>query len=77
MKNVMQKIILTVAMTLSSLGFAGQHSGLGGGAPPAPKPVPEPSWYETLEQYYEAYYLWLREQMELGLQGTSEVQETK
>ncbi|RZA23502.1 MAG: hypothetical protein EOP10_12570 [Proteobacteria bacterium] len=62
MKTTLQKLLLTLVMLSSGLAFAGQHSGVGGGAPP--RPAPEPSWYSTIEEYYNAYTEWLREQME-------------
>ena len=68
MMKLIQKIILTSVMCVPSLTYAGQHSGLGGGAPPTPKPAPDPTLFETIEQYYNVYYQWLREQTEVDYQ---------
>jgi hypothetical protein len=77
MKTAIQNLLLTVAMISSSLAFAGQHSGLGGGAPPSPKPVPEPSWYASIEEYYNAYVEWLKEQAGLQSEPANLVDEKK
>lgn len=63
MLKLIQKILLTLMMASASLAFAGQHSGLGGGAPPKSKPAPDRSLFETLEEYYITYYEWLRTQV--------------
>lgn len=65
MKTILSTIIVLFATALPGPGYAGQHSGLGGTPPPAPTiPAPEPTMFETVEQYLNVYYQWLREQVE-------------
>ncbi len=60
--NAMKKLLLVIFASCPSLVFAGQHSGLGSGTPPAPTPE-APLSETTLEEYNR----WIQEQIEEAL----------
>jgi hypothetical protein len=60
--NSMKKLLLILLTLCPSLGFAGQHSGLGG-TPPTPPPPEQPAPESTLEEYNR----WIQQQIDEAL----------